>query len=938
MSPAHRSIGSRSMRHVFGGAFLLTVAVLFTDPSDGVAGSGERERTTNVVLLYAESRMVPGIVALDGGIRARRETLPGPVFFYTEHLDSSQFVDEAPQAALQELLRRKCGGRRLDVIVAVGSRALMVALDNRPDLFRGVPVVFVAERRPAVTNLQLAADVTGLWLEANWSGTLEAALRLQPETQRVAVVSGAASMDQAWLAMARTQLATYRDRVEVTFLTDLSFDEVRQRVATLPDRTILFMGGFLRDVKGRDFSSPDVASRLAAVASVPTYGPADTFVGTGIVGGHVMDFHAAGMRSGELALRVLRGERGLPTEPAPSRYIFDWRQLQRWGLDEKRLPPGSVVRFRPLSAWDLYRWYIVGGVTVLAVQSALIAGLLVQRVKRRRAQRELAERLRFETLLSELSARFITLPADQVGRQIEAGLARIVEHLGLDRATLAELQVQREVAQVTHSARAKGIEPIPSAVKLSSFPWMLSRVLAGQVVRFSRREDLPDEGATDRPALAQLGTRSLAAIPLTVGGAVVGVLVFSTIRTEREWPDQLVPRLRLLGEVFGNALARQRAASAVRESEELRSAVFASLDAHVAAIDRHGVVIAVNQPWRQFAGDHGADLAAVSVGANYVELCEQAASRGDPVARWAVEAIRSVLAGEGGPAPREYMCRLPSEERWFSMAVAPFRRPEGGAVISHVDVTRRRQAEDEARRQREELAHALRVATLGELAASLTHEINQPLAAVLTNANAARRLLDGNQAERGEVPEVLADIAGDAKRASQIIRRLRALFRKESPAPRALDVNELVQDAVSLLRHDVERRRIAVCLALATDLPPALGDSVQLQQVVLNLLVNSCDAIDAAGDGPRQITIATGCSGPALLALSVRDTGIGVKDIELQRIFERFVTSKPDGLGMGLAISHSIVEAHGGRIWATANADCGLTVHVELPAEEGRPG
>ena len=268
------------------------------------------------------------------------------------------------------------------------------------------------------------------------------------------------------------------------------------------------------------------------------------------------------------------------------------------------------------------------------------------------------------------------------------------------------------------------------------------------------------------------------------------------------------------------------------------------------------------------------------------------------------------------------------------MAVAPFRRPEGGAVISHVDVTRRRQAEDEARRQREELAHALRVATLGELAASLTHEVNQPLAAVLTNANAARRLLDGTQAERSEVPEVLADIAADAKRASQIIRRLRALFRKESPDHKALDVNGLVQDVVSLLRHDVERRSIAVRLALARDLPPALGDAVQLQQVVLNLLVNACDAIDAAGDGPRQITIETGRGGPALLALAVQDTGIGVKGTELHRIFEPFVTSKPDGLGIGLAISRSIVEVHGGRIWATANADCGLTVHVELPAHE----
>jgi len=301
-----------------------------------------------------------------------------------------------------------------------------------------------------------------------------------------------------------------------------------------------------------------------------------------------------------------------------------------------------------------------------------------------------------------------------------------------------------------------------------------------------------------------------------------------------------------------------------------------------------------------------------------------------------LDAIRFVLEGGHRPAPLEYACHSASEERWFEMAVEPFRRPEGGAVVSHVDVTRRRQAEEEAGRQREALARALRVTTLGELAASLAHEINQPLAAVVANAQAARRLLDGAGVDSGDVREALADIAGDAKRASQIIRRLWALFRKEHAERKAVDVNELVQDVVTLLGSDVERKRIVVELVLGRDLPPVAGDPVQLQQVVLNLLVNSCEAIEAAADGPREIAIETEQRAPGVLALSVRDTGIGVKETELQRIFERFVTSKPDGLGMGLAISRSIVESHGGRICATNNADRGRTMRVELPAGEAR--
>jgi PAS domain S-box-containing protein len=1040
-----------------GRAGLLAVAgLLAATLADPAVAS---ERPTNVLLLYAESRLLPAIVAIDRAVRSRLESFkPGAVFFYTEYLDISQFDGDVPRAELREQLRRKYAGRQLDLIVAGGTSALDVALDNRAAVFSGVPIVFVAERRPAVADLKPDQDITGVWSEVSWAGTLDAALRLHPDTQQVAVVAGSARIDQAFLAAAGTQLVAYQDRLEIIDLTGLAFDEVRRRVAALPERTILLIGTVLRDRTGRNFVGAEAASRIAAAAKVPAYGLSDTYIGGGIVGGHMLDFAALGARGGDLALRVLRGDRQLPIEIAPNLYLFDWRQLQRWGLDERRLPQGSVVRFREPSVWDLYKRYIIGGVALLVIQSALITGLVVHRVQRRRAEQALAERLRFETFLSDFSARFSSLPASEVDEQIDMGLARAVEHLGLDRATLVELGSGRTVAQVTHSATREGVPPIPSSVELAAFPWMRSELLGGRVVRFFRREDLPGEAAADCRRLAELGIRSLAMVPLTAGGSVVGALGFSTIRAERQWPDQLVQRLQLLAEVFANALARLRAARAVRESEErfrtmadgapimvwlsaangrrtyvnrrwleftgrglddelgegwtagvhpddrevaldllqeavaaqgpftieyrlrrgdgeyrwildhgiprrgedggfsgyigsaiditdlrtaqqalieadtLRSTVFASLGGHVAAIDRHGVIIAVNQAWTQFAAENGVDPARVSVGANYLAVCREAAARGNLDASRALEAIRSVLEDGGRPVPLEYACHSPSEERWFEMGVEPFRRPEGGAVISHVDVTRRRQAEEEARRQREALAHALRVTTLGELAASLAHEINQPLAAVLTNAQAARRLLDDG--DRRHVMEALTDIADDAKRASQIIRRLRSLFRKEHTRRVATDVNELLGEVVGLLRRDLERRRIVVSLPPGMPLPPTLGDPVQLRQVVLNLLVNSCEAIEAAADGPREITIETGHPEPGILELSVRDTGIGVKEAELPRIFEQFVTSKPDGLGMGLSIARSIVEAHGGRIWATRNLDRGLTVHVTLPGAE----
>ena len=286
-------------------------------------------------------------------------------------------------------------------------------------------------------------------------------------------------------------------------------------------------------------------------------------------------------------------------------------------------------------------------------------------------------------------------------------------------------------------------------------------------------------------------------------------------------------------------------------------------------------------------------------------------------------------------ASREHEVLAPGGElRWQQWRDRGF-FDEHGRVVEYQavgrDITERKRAEEEAQRQREELAHALRVMTLGELTASFAHEINQPLTAIMTNAQATRRLLDAEEV-KPEIADALTDIAEDAKRASQIIRRLRTLFRKEHEERTAVDINTLIADVVSLLRADLQRRTISVSFALAETMPPVLGDSVQLQQVMLNLVVNACEAIAATEGAPRAILIETSQAEPGRLAIAVRDSGIGVKETELERIFEHFVTSKPQGLGMGLAISRSIVQAHGGRIWATANHNRGLTLHVELPA------
>jgi PAS domain S-box-containing protein len=687
-----------------------------------------------------------------------------------------------------------------------------------------------------------------------------------------------------------------------------------------------------------------------------------------------------------------------------------------------------------------------------AVRSLLFAAMLSERGRRRRAQRLLDERLRFERLLADLGATFGRVHPRDVGPQIEAALGKTLDLVAVDRVALTEMSGDGRLVLFTYRRGRSGI-PTPPATTADSYPWSIERLRRGDSVVFVRLADLPADAAIDRASFLTVGTRSLAAVPLVAGGAVVGALRFATTTREREWPPDFVAQLHVLAEIFGNALARRQADAALRESEErfraladetpvsmwatdargqltflnrealrftgrplaralghgwvellypadraaclaayqdaasagrkfrieyrlrradqqyrwvmaagaprraadgtllgyvgsltdvtdlreaqqallegtaLRSAIFGSLHGRVAAIATTGDIIAVNEAWTAAVKEFGADPGKAAVGANYLDVCRKALD--DATARRALDAIEDALAGRTEHASLEYPCHGPGEERWFEMVVEPLRRPEGGAIVSHIDVTARRRVESEARAQRDALAHALRLTTLGELVASLAHELSQPLTAIITSARAGQRIVRGPDAGFAELDETFDDIANDGKRAVAVIRRLRALFRKDAAERKPIQVNEVVREVVALLGNDAMRRRVAIDLALAESLPPVAGDWIQLQQVVLNLLVNAMDAMVAV-DTPRTVTIATALPEPTMIELTVRDRGLGVDASQLGAMFDAFVTTKPEGLGMGLPISRSIVLAHGGRIWATPNPDRGLTLHVTL--------
>jgi PAS domain S-box-containing protein len=247
-----------------------------------------------------------------------------------------------------------------------------------------------------------------------------------------------------------------------------------------------------------------------------------------------------------------------------------------------------------------------------------------------------------------------------------------------------------------------------------------------------------------------------------------------------------------------------------------------------------------------------------------------------------------------------------------------------------MDVTERRRAEEE----RQVIAHANRIATMGQLTASIAHEVNQPIAAVVTNAEAALRWIDAKPANLREVREALGRIVTDGRRAGDVIGRIRAMIAKAPPRKIRLDINNVIQEVIALARSEIHRNGVALRTQLASDMQLVKGDRVQLQQVMINLILNAVEALGAIGEGPRDLLIGSADGGAEGIHVAVRDSGPGLSPESMSRLFEAFYTTKPAGMGMGLAICRSIIEAHGGRLWATANQPRGAAFQFTLPAEE----
>ena len=590
-----------------------------------VASAQPRSVRTALAVHYS-SEDYPSNPVVDAAIRqvlhAHDEA---PVDYFAEYLESDRFPGEEATLAFRDYLQRKYQGRRIDVVLAITDPALQFVLQYRDQLFPGVPIV--ASAGSTLGPHLATAGVTGTTWRAADVETIELALSLHPSTQRVFVV--AQELTDGYLEGVQAALAKSAEGVELSFIQERSVSGLLAAVRAVPPNSLIHFIRFSRQDPGNVMFPLEVVRMVAEASPVPVYASTDSFVGTGVVGGMVRLAPGIGTRVGEIALQVLDGTRAqdIPIEQVPPVPTFDWRQVQRWHIDPSLLPPGSDIRFKVPTAWELYRWYIVSALSLLALQSLLIAGLVFERRRRRQAE---------------------------------------------------------------------------------------------------------------------------------------------------------------------------------------------------------------------------------------------------------VDSRRNL------------------------------------AAISHLD----------------------RRAAMGELATSLAHELNQPLNAILQNAGMAQMMLKSTTlpSELSEMTDIIGDIRKDDIRASEVIRRMRGLLQKHELEAHPVDLNDVAQETIAIVRPDARARQIEMEVELVDGIRPVLGDRVHLQQVLLNLLMNAMDAVADMPPERQRVRVSTTQSEGAV-RLAVSDTGTGIPLDRLTTIFEPFYTTKTggSGMGMGLAIARGIIEAHDGRMAAENNTAGGAIVWFSIP-------
>ncbi|MDH3556444.1 MAG: ATP-binding protein [Deltaproteobacteria bacterium] len=733
--------------------FVLPSFVFLTPP---LLASQQIERK-KVLVLFSFRPTLPVAYQWDRGIQSVFEpSTSHKMVVNIEYLDLMHFDDERYIQILLDIFQYKYSKPKPDLIIPVFNSAVALVLKHGPDLFPGVPIVFGGVESKFVENRSLGPNVTGYLTDNNYTGTLDLALNLHPDTRHVAVVAGAGPIGRGWSKACREAFKAYEERVDFTYLIGLPLEALLEKLANLSAHTVVFSLPVLQDGAGKNFIGNESLSQITRVSSAPVYSFRDVNIGTGIVGGYMSSFEEDGKAVAQLGLRILNGEQpeDIPITRAPTfLYMFDWRQLKRWSIAEDKLPQGSIIKFKQLTIWDMYKGRIIGAFAMILLQALIIFYLLHQR---------------------------------RIRRQSEENLLQTEEKY----RTVADYTYDWEYWQNPDGS----LQYIsPSCERICGYP----------------AQDL-----LTNPSLLQ---------------------------------DMIVPEDK------------------------------AAWDEHRCSVQK--------------------DMRS--------EEIQFRIQKPDGEIRWIEHACQPVFDHKGN---------------------------NQGIRVSNRDITKRAFYRSETHKLQSELAHMDRVVTISTLTSAMAHEINQPLAAMRSYAQAALRFMDKDHPEYDSARKALQGIVADNKRAAAVVNRLRDLVKKGPTHWETIEINSIINDVIGFINSEVVLRNASITLDLYPIVPVVQGDSVQIQQVLINLLTNALDAVEDQPIEARTLTISTRPENSNGIIVSISDSGGGIPPDTIEAIFSPFHTTKSTGMGLGLSICKSIIEAHGGKIWVENNPDGGAIFSLILPA------
>ena len=845
-----------------------------------------------VLLIYSYDYGMPAYDLIFQNIRSHLNTENKfQIKYHVEHMDLSRFHSEEYLQQMQELFQLKYSSLDIDLIITVMKPALSFVQTYCNNLFPDVPTIHCLVDDEYVDPQTLPANAALLTMHLDIKETLDVALKVQPGTREVVVVSGRSKIARTLEKRTRSILNTYFESLNTTYLSGLPMAEVLNRVSGVPQKSIILFLVLIEDGAGKFFVPRDAVSLVSNAANAPVYSCVDTFLGYGIVGGHLSSFEMLGIKIGKLGSHVLKGGEPKST-PIPAENLkvnmFDWRQLKRWDIKEKYLPSESIVRYKQFTFWELYRWHIIGIFLLCCSQALLIFFLLLQCARKRLSEKALMiSEQKFRAIFDQQYQLTGLLKPDGMLTEINpAALAFI----GASKEDVLGKQYW-ETPWWHHSHELQ--EQLKQGIEDAG---------DGKFVRF-------DATHFDENGEIHYFDFSLKAIKDENGDVFL-----------------IVPEGR-------DITGRKKTELELQKERDFNNKLIHSTPAYIVVLDLDGKVVMMNEAMLTTLGYDVDEVKDVDYLATFVPerdlemLAEIFQAMTQSTETIVVE--NSIHAKDG----REFLVE------WHGSSIVDAKGDFEFFFGVGIDITEYKQSQDEREKLEAQLRQAQKMEAIGTLAGGIAHDFNNILSPILIYTEMAIEDLPRDSRTRSNLEEVLKA----SLRAKELVRQVLAFSRQGENEACPLQLSIIVKEVLKLLKAslpaNIEVRRNIVA---QEDL--ILADATQLHQVLMNLCTNAAHAMRGT-NGTLEITLEKDFFDQATaeliplpktgdyLILRVRDSGHGIPPNIMEKIFDPFFTTKVrgEGTGLGLAVVQGIVAGHGGAITVESESGKGTTFTSYFP-------